>query len=341
MAQTPFIVKNVAKRRAFRGSLQLPHKVAVLVYDRMPTFEFGIAVELFGLPRPELDRWYGFEVCALEPGPLLTTGGVRILVDSGLRGLSNADTIIVAGWRNRDEIPPVRLIRALISAHRRGARLVSICTGTYVLAATGLLNGRRATAHWKDTPSLAKAFPQVEILPDVLYVDEGDILTSAGSAAGIDLCLHIIRKDFGTSVANLVARRLVVAPHRDGGQAQFINRPVEEPDNPWLSRLLEWAQQRLHNRITVSDLALQARMSKRTLSRRFAEVTGAGPLEWLNGMRIRLAKDLLETTVLSIDEIAEKCGFGAAPTLRHHFRMIVKLSPNRYRARFQQKSDIR
>jgi AraC family transcriptional activator FtrA len=332
----PFIVKNMPTRRMLKRSLRLPHKIAVLAYDRMSTFEFGIVVELFGLPRPELDSWYTFEVCALESGPLRTTGGVRILADSGLRSLLSADTIIVAGWRDSNEPPPTRLIRTLISAHRRGARLVSICTGIYVLAATGLLDGRRATAHWRDTPVLAKTFPNIEILPDVLYVDEGDVLTSAGSAAGIDLCLHIIRKDFGTSIANLVARRLVVAPHRDGGQAQFIKRPVEEPENPWLSRLLEWAQRRLHNRVTVNDLAVQARMSKRTLSRRFAEATGEGPLEWLNGLRIRLAKDLLETTALSVEEIAEKCGFGSSPTLRHHFRTNVKLSPNRYRDSFQQ-----
>lgn len=321
-----------------RETLPWPHKIAVLAYDRMATFEFGIAVELFGLPRPELARWYNFEVCALEPGPLRTTGGVRIMVDSGLRSLSNANTIIIAGWRDPSEPPPTRLIRTLISAHRRGARLVSICTGIYVLAATGLLNGRRATAHWKDTPTLAESFPKIEILPDVLYVDEGDILTSAGSAAGIDLCLHIIRKDFGTSVANLVARRLVVAPHREGGQAQFIDKPVDEANNPWLSRLLEWAHRRLHERITVSDLAVQARLSKRTLSRRFEKATGTGPLEWLNSLRIRHAKDLLETTTLSIEEIAEKCGFGAAPTLRHHFRTYVTLSPNQYRARFRQQA---
>jgi len=324
----------------FAKSPTLPHKVAVLAYDGMSTFEFGIAVELFGLPRPELDQWYRFVVCALEPGALRTTGGVRILAGTGLRGLLNADTIIIAGWRDPDERPPEHLIGTLVSAHKRGARLVSICTGIYVLAATGLLDGRRATAHWKDTQALARAFPKVEILPDVLYVDEGDILTSAGSAAGIDLCLHIIRKDFGTSIANVVARRLVVSPHRDGGQAQFINRPVEEPDHPWFSRLLEWAQRRLQERISVADLASQAGMSTRTLSRRFAETTGEGPLEWLNGLRVRLAKDLLETTSLSVEEIAEKCGFGSTPTLRHHFRATVRLSPNRYRARFREDTEF-
>jgi len=215
------------------------------------------------------------------------------------------------------------------------ARLVSICSGIFVLAATGLLNGRPATTHWKYVSQLGEAFPNIELRPDVLYVDDGDIMTSAGSAAGIDLCLHIIRRDMGTLVANQVARRLVVSPHREGGQTQFIERPVGMQERPWLSELLEWIQGRLEDSITVDQLAQQSGMSKRTLTRRFADATGSSPLDWITSLRIQRAKDLLETTALSIEEIADGCGFGSAPTLRHHFRLRVKLTPTTYRARFR------
>jgi len=315
---------------------QIPpiHKVAALAYDGLGTFEFGIVVELFGLPRPELDHWYSFEVCGLEKGPLRATGDVSVLPRRGLKGLLNANTIIIPGWRNPEEPPPQRLIRMLTAAHERGARLVSICSGIFVLAATGLLNDRRATTHWRYIEKLSSVFPAIRLQPDVLYVDEGDVLTSAGSAAGIDLCLHIIRKDFGTLTANRVARRLVVSPHREGGQAQFIDKPVGEQASPWLSHLLGWVQVRLQDPITVAQLANRARMSKRTLSRRFVETTGTSPLDWITALRVRRAKDLLETTALSMEEIADQCGFGSAPTLRHHFRTRVKLSPNAYRTRF-------
>jgi AraC family transcriptional regulator, transcriptional activator FtrA len=331
----PVIVNNVPMHQKSENPIPPLHRVAVLAYEGLCTFEFGIVVELFGLPRPELDRWYTFEACGLESGPLRATGGVSVLPRSGLKGLLRADTIIIPGWRNPAEPPPQRLIRTLVAAHRQGARLVSICSGIFVLAATGLLNGRRATTHWRYVEKLKSAFPMIQLQPDVLYVDEGDILTSAGSAAGIDLCLHIIRKDFGTLTANKVARRLVVSPHREGGQAQFIDKPVGDQTNPWLTHLLDWAQVRLRDRITVTQLATRARMSKRTLSRRFAEVTGTSPLDWITALRVRHAKDLLETTALSMEEIADHCGFGSAPTLRHHFRARVKLSPNAYRARFQ------
>jgi len=311
------------------------HKVVALAYEGLCTFEFGIVVELFGLPRPELDHWYEFEVCGLEKGPLRATGGVSVLPRRGLKGLLEADTIIIPGWRNPDEPPPQPLIRTLTAAHEQGARLVSICSGIFVLAATGLLNGKCATTHWRYVEKLSRAFPAIRLQPDVLYVDEGDILTSAGSAAGIDLCLHLIRKDFGTLTANKVARRLVVSPHREGGQAQFIDKPVGEQASPWLANLLEWSQVRLHNPISVAQLANRACVSKRTLSRRFVESTGTSPLDWITALRVRRAKDLLETTPLSMEEVADRCGFGSAATLRHHFRARVKLSPNGYRASFQ------
>jgi AraC family transcriptional regulator, transcriptional activator FtrA len=332
----PYIVnimptRQTAKQRA--GAVT--HHVVALAYEGLAIFEFGIVVELFGLPRPELDPWYTFEVCGLEKGPLIATGGVSILPRRGLSALSKADTIVIVGWRNPDEAPPPRLLRALISAHDRGARLVSICSGFFVLAATGLLDGRRATTHWRYIDKARLMFPQIHLEPDVLYVDEGSILTSAGSAAGIDLGLHIIRKDFGTLAANNVARRMVISPHREGGQTQFVDKPVSEQSSPWLAHLLDWVQARLGAPITVDQLARQAHTSKRTLSRRFADALGTSPLDWITSLRVQQAKDLLETTGRSVEEIAEDCGFGSAPTLRHHFRARVTLSPNAYRRRFQ------
>jgi AraC family transcriptional activator FtrA len=322
------------KLRNAKKILAARHRVVVLAYDELYMFEFGIAVEMFGLPRPELDRWYSFSVCGLDNRPVRATGGITITPDGGLSGLRRADTIIIPGWRKPYEPPPPQLIRALIRAHERGARLVSICVGSFVLGATGLLNGRRATTHWRHIDEMVRQFPLIQIQPDVLYVDEEDILTSAGSAAGIDLCLHIIRKDFGT----VVARRAVVSPHREGGQAQFIDKPVGEEAHPWLSHLLNWTHTRLHIQITVEQLARETHTSMRTLSRRFTEANGISPLHWITVLRVQRVKDLLETTALSMEEVAEKCGFGTAALLRHHFRMRVKLSPKIYRDRFHQRT---
>jgi AraC family transcriptional activator FtrA len=327
-------VKNVPREVLARKRALFHRKVAALASDDLGTFELGIVVEVFGLPRPEMTEWYSFQVCGLGRGPFRAVGGLRILPSMGLEGLSRAGTIVIPGWRT-DEEPPQELVASLIRAHRRGARLVSICSGVFVLAATGLLDGRRATTHWRYTEKLARKYPRILIEPDVLYVDENEILTSAGSAAGIDLCLHIVRRDFGSRVANEVARRLVISPHREGGQAQFIERPVGDEDNPWLSTLLEWAQRHLHEELRLERLASASRMSKRTLSRRFAEATGTSPANWIAGLRVSRAKELLETTAFSIEEIAEKCGFGSAPVLRHHFRERLRISPIAYRSRFR------
>ena len=336
MAQKTIIVKYMPIAKTAKRASAAQHRVVALAYDGLCTFEFGIVVEMFGLPRPEFESWYSFSVCGLENRAVRATGGITITPRRGLSELRQADTIIIPGWCKPIATPPEPLIHALLEAHERGARLVSLCVGAFVLGATGLLNGRRATTHWKFIDQMAHAFPLIRIQPDVLYVDEQDILTSAGSAAGIDLCLHIIRKDFGTVVANNVARRAVVSPHREGGQAQFIDKPVGEEAHPWLSRLLEWTHTRLHTQVTVSQLAREAHTSKRTLSRRFAETTGMSPLRWITVLRVRRAKDLLETTALSIEDVAEQCGFGSAAALRHHFRNRVKLSPNIYRDRFHQ-----
>jgi AraC family transcriptional activator FtrA len=288
-----------------------------------------------------MKSWYDFKVCGLEPGPLRVIGGLTVTPEQGIEQLHRADTIVIPGWRDPRETPPARLIDALRRAHRRGARLVSICSGVFVIAATGLLNGKSATTHWRYTEELARRYPEIHIQPDVLYVDEGDILTSAGSAAGIDLGLHIIRRDFGTLVANQVARRLIMPPHRDGGQAQFIERPVADEGSPWLSRLLEWVQRHLTDDLTVDGLARQVCVSKRTLTRRFIETTGTSPADWVAGLRVARAKELLETTALSVEEVAEQCGFGSSFTLRHHFRKRLHTSPLGYRAGFRVPAPVR
>ncbi len=316
------------------GGRRRRHLVAAVAYDGLCTFEFGITVELFGLPRPEIPNWYEFVVCAAERRPLCATGGVQLRPSAGIEALNRADTIILPGWRDPHEAPPRALVDALVAAHRRGARLASICSGVFVLAATGLLDGRRATTHWRYASMLRQAFPRIQVDPDVLYVDEGTVLTSAGSAAGIDLCMHLIRRDHGATVANAVARRLVMAPHREGGQAQFIPAPVGDEDRPWLAQLFDWVQRRLHEPLTIDRMARQAHMSTRTLTRRFAETAGVSPGTWLIGVRVARARDLLETSRHSVERIAVDCGFGSVATMRHHFRQRVHMSPAAYRARF-------
>ncbi|HSP15999.1 MAG TPA: transcriptional regulator FtrA [Thermoanaerobaculia bacterium] len=313
-----------------------PHHVTVLVYDRLATFEFAIAVEVFGLPRPELlpVDWYRFSVCSLEGSSARATGGVRVAAPRGLRALAKADTIVIPGWRDPDEIPPAALLDALRRASRRGARLMSICSGVFVLAATGLLDGKRATTHWRYVDKLRELYPRIRVEPDVLYIDEKNILTSAGSAAGIDLCLHVVRTDYGAEIANQVARRLVVPPHRDGGQAQYVREPVRSERSGGLSPTMEWALGRLRHRVTVGDLARHANMSMRTFARRFVDETGTTPHRWLTHQRLILAQRRLEVTRDSIDEVAEAAGFDTAETLRLHFRQTFGTSPSSYRRRF-------
>jgi AraC family transcriptional activator FtrA len=311
------------------------HRVVALAYEGLCTFEFGIAVEAFALPRPELKvPWYVFSVCALEPGPLRALGGVTVHVDSGLGALARADTIVIPGWRNTDEPPPARVLSAIRAAYRRGARVVSICSGVFVLAAAGLLDGKRATTHWRYADKLAARFPRVRVEPDILYIDEGRVLTSAGSAAGIDLCLHIIRTDFGAEVANQVAKRLVVPPHRDGGQSQYIPTTMHDNTTRGLARLLEWAVVNLQRGLTIETLATEARMSVRSLARHFRAEVGTTPHRWLTHQRLLAAQRQLETTDESIDRIAEAVGMQTAATLRHHFRRRFRISPATYRKRF-------
>lgn len=309
------------------------HSVALLAYDGLCTFEFGLAVEVFGLPRPEMPQWYEFRVCAVEPGPLRATGGIHVLADGGLEDLRHAGTIVVPGWKGADVPVPGELGQALRDAHAAGARLVSICSGVFVLAATGLLSGRRATTHWRCAQKLAAAYPDIHVQADVLYVDEGDLLTSAGSAAGLDLCLHIVRRDFGARIANQVARRLVIPPHRDGGQAQFVEAPLPEK-RAEISALFDWVRHNLHRELSIDTLAERANMSQRTLIRRFHETVGCAPKQWILCERINRARNLLEAGSQSIEQIAAESGFGSAENLRHHFRQQLHTSPAAYRRRF-------
>jgi len=311
--------------------------VVAVVYDGLGTFEFGIAVEVFGLPRPEMgDDWYEFAVCAAEIGSVQASGGIVITAGGGLDLLAQAGTIIVPGWRGPKEPVPEALLDGLRAAAMRGARLVSICSGAFVLAAAGVLNGKRATTHWRHSAALAEDYPKVKVEADVLYVDEGNVLTSAGSAAGIDLCLHIVRRDFGPDAANRVARRLVVPPHREGGQAQFIERPVAtEREGARLGPLFDWMRQHLADEQSLQSLADIAGMSLRTFLRRFKAATGTTPGEWLLKERLLRARELLETTSLPIADIAVSCGFGSIATFRHHFRTRLAASPISYRKRFR------
>ncbi|KQO79866.1 transcriptional regulator FtrA [Rhizobium sp. Leaf262] len=314
--------------------------VVAIAYDGLCTFEFGVAVEVFGLARPEMgDDWYRFAVAAVDDGEMRAVGGMRFTTDGGLDLIEQAGTIVVPGWRGIHEPVPEALCTALRAAHANGARVLSLCSGVFVLAAAGLLNGRQATTHWRYTDSLKARFPEIEVLPDVLYVDGGTVLTAAGSAAGIDLCLHLIRRDFGTKAANMVARRLVVVPHRDGGQAQFIEKAVPEThEKARLGPLLDAVRAELCRDYTVASLADRAGMSSRTFLRRFEAATGTTPARWLLLQRLSKAKDLLETTRLGIKAIAATSGLGSAANLRHHFRQQFSTTPAAYRERFGTKS---
>jgi AraC family transcriptional regulator, transcriptional activator FtrA len=311
------------------------HLVAAVAYDRLCTFEFGCTVELFALPRPELNvPWYDFAVCAAESGPIRATGGIAMQVEHSLRLLDRADTIVIPGWRDADEPPPAQLVRKLRQAAERGVRLASICSGVFVLAAAGVLAGKRATTHWKYAERLAQRYPDIQVEPNALYVDQGQVLTSAGSAAGLDMLVHLVRKDFGPKIANQVAQRLVIPPHREGGQVQFVPRPVAADERGRLSKLLDWIRIHLSSQHTIESLAEQAAMSARTLQREFKAATGMAPYAWIVRERIERAKELLETGGLPLQRIADKVGIGSVESLRHHFRAQVGTSPAQYRARF-------
>ncbi|BCJ37829.1 AraC family transcriptional regulator [Actinocatenispora thailandica] len=303
--------------------------VAFAVTDGMLSLELSMAHEVFG-GGPATER-YQVALCGPRPVPV---GLFQVVPDGGLDRLRSADTVIVPGWADVDADPPADLVDAVRAAHAAGARVASLCTGAFVLAAAGLLDGRRATTHWAHTAALAARHPRVTVDPDVLYVDNGSVLTSAGKAAAMDLCLHLVRLDHGSAVANAVARRLVVPPHRDGGQAQFVTAPVPASDAVPLAGLFDWALARLDRPLTVTDLARRASMSPRNLGRHFRAATGTTPLQWLLSQRIRRAQELLERTDDGIDAIAAATGMGTAATLRRHFHRTVGVPPDTYRRTF-------
>ncbi|WDD91735.1 transcriptional regulator FtrA [Burkholderia sp. FERM BP-3421] len=313
------------------------HLVAALAYDRLCTFEFGCVVELFALPRPELEvDWYRFAVCAAESGPIRAAGGITVAVPYRLAMLDRADTIVIPGWRDPDEIPPEPLLRKLRAAHRRGARLCSICSGVFVLAAAGVLDGLTVTTHWRYAARLQARYPALRVDPDALYVDAGTIVTAAGSAAGLDMLLHLVRRDHGSAIANRVAQRLVLPPHRDGGQAQFVPRPVRPEGQDRLAKLIDWMRARAAEPHTLASLAARAAMSPRTLQRQFREATGVGPYEWLIRERVGLAKEWLEAdAALPLAQVAARAGFGSEESLRRHFRRVAATSPAAYRRGFE------
>ncbi|MFI0451429.1 helix-turn-helix domain-containing protein [Actinomadura sp. 6N118] len=310
--------------------------VAVAVTDGMLHFELSVAFEVFGTaPDGVTVPWYRLVGCG--PGAV-QAGRFRLEPDHGFDRLASADTVIVPAWADVDADPPGDLIDAVRAAHEAGARVAALCTGAFVLAAAGLLDGRGATTHWAHTEVLASRYPRVKVDPDVLYVDNGSVLTSAGKAAAMDLCLHLVRLDHGSAVANAVARRLVVPPHRAGGQAQFVTSPVPAQENHPLAELFPWAIERLDHPLTVEDLARQAAMSSRNLGRHFRSVTGTTPLQWLLTQRIRRAQELLEMTDDSVEAIAAATGMGTGTTLRRHFNRTVGVPPDTYRRTFRTSS---
>jgi transcriptional regulator GlxA family with amidase domain len=315
-----------------------PHRVAIHAFDGLPAFELGVAIEVFALARPELDVdwWYDTAVFGERPGRVAAVGGFGVDVPHGLEALDDARTIVLIGTPDVHGDPAPELLDALRSAHARGARLVSICSGAFVLAATGLLDGRRAATHWRYADLLAERFPAVEVDARVLYVDEGDVLTSAGTAAGIDLCLHLVRRDHGAAVANRVARRMVVSPHRTGDQAQFVDAPVAPNDHAAgdVAAVMQWALGRLDQRIGVPDMARAAHLSTRTLTRRFAEATGTSPARWLLEQRIAAGAELLEGTATPVEDVGRRVGIPSPAAFRRHFARVMGVPPSAYRRTF-------
>lgn len=309
------------------------HRVVALVRPVQSTFELGCAVEVFGTVRDGVPRYYEFEVCTETPGPVPTSAGYVMSVPQGLSALASADTVLIPGWSPVEAPLSAGVRRALLRAHARGARLVTICSGVFALARTGLLDGRSATTHWARAAQLRREFPQVRVEPDVLYVDHGDVATSAGAGAGIDLCLHLVRQDHGAAHAALVTRHMMMPPHRDGGQARCAPPP---PPAEALDGLLEWAGARLGTPLSVGDLAARLSVSPRTLARRFADRLGTSPGAWLLSRRVAEARTLLEETDLPVEAIAARVGLASAVNLRRRFRTQVGTTPGAYRRAFRQ-----
>ncbi len=309
--------------------------VVTLVWDGLSPFEFGVACEVFGVDRSDDGGpVFDFAVAAVRPGPVSTDLGFEVGVRHGLDRAASADLLIVTAHTEHQSFP-APVLAALRAAVDRGARVLSLCSGAFALGEAGLLDGRRCTTHWRYAAELQRRFPAATVDPDVLYVDEDPVITSAGTAAGLDACLHLLRKEFGAQTAARVARRMVVAPHRDGGQAQFVRTPVPQVAAQTLAPLIAWARQHLAEDLSVPVLSRQATMSARTFARRFREETGTTPHHWVLTERLRLAEHLLETTDAAVEEVAARSGFGTASVLRHHFVRARRTTPSAYRARFR------
>lgn len=314
------------------GYFPAMHRVVALVRPVQSTFELGCAAEVFGTVRGGVPQHYEFGVCAETPGPVPTSAGYTMSVTQGLSALATADTVVIPGWAPVEAPLPARVRRALLRAHARGARLVTICSGVFALARTGLLDGRSATTHWARADQLRREFPEVIVEEDALYVDHGDVATSAGAGAGIDLCLHLVRRDHGAAHAALVARHMVMPPHRDGGQVQYA--PPTAPADA-LDGLLDWAGARLATPLSVGLLATRLSVSPRTLARRFADQLGTSPGAWLLARRVAEARTLLEETDLPVEAIAARVGLTSAVNLRRRFRALVGTTPGAYRRAFR------
>jgi transcriptional regulator GlxA family with amidase domain len=309
--------------------------VAVLALDEIAPFELGVVCEVFGVDRTEEGvPSFDFAVVAGDPPPLRTTMGFTVDTPYRLDRLESADLIAVPASRS-DREPPEEALEALRTAVDRGARVLSVCTGAFVLGAAGLLDGRRCTTHWRHVEELGQMYPLADLQPDVLYVEDGPIVTSAGTAAGIDACLHIVRQEFGQAVVNTIARRMVVPPHRDGGQAQYVLEPVPECDSESLAPVLTWMLENIQIDVTVEELAGRAVMSPRTFARRFRAETGTTPYAWLLSQRVAKAQNLLESGDEPIERIADLCGFGSASVMRHHFVRARATTPQAYRRTFR------
>lgn len=317
------------------------HQVAVAVTRDAPIFELAVPCEVFGIPRPDLvDPWYGFRLCSVESSGTTVAAGFDVSPGHTLDDLVVADTVIVPACANVHAEQPAPLVEAVRAAYVRGSRIVSLCSGAFVLAAAGLLDGRRATTHWMHAAELGRRYPLVQVDASVLYIGDDTVFTSAGTAAGIDLCLELVRRDHGTSVANALARRLVVAPHRSGGQAQYVELADAAANDDQLAGLADWVMRRLDQPLTLHDLAVVARVSPRTLARRFAERFDTSPMRWLTSQRIRRAQELLESGDDTMERLADRVGLGTAANLRKHFVKTCGVSPAAYRRTFRRTSSV-
>ncbi|MCB7137985.1 helix-turn-helix domain-containing protein [Cellulosimicrobium marinum] len=310
--------------------------VAAVVSHGLAPFEFGVVCEVFGLDRSDQGvPPFDFRVCGPHPGePVRTSVGAQLVPAHGLDAVDDADLVVVPAIRIGTPYPD-EVLDALRRASARGATMLSVCSGVFVLAAAGVIDGRRVTTHWMHADELRRRHPSLDIDPDVLFVDDGDLITSAGTAAGIDACLHLVRREMGPRVANVIARRMVVPPQRDGGQRQFVQRPVPAAEEDSFAELLDWMTEHLDAPLTVRDLARRAHTSERTFARTFVTQTGTTPLAWLTAQRVAHAQALLEETGLDLEDVARRCGFGSAALLRHHFRRSVGVTPTEFRQTFR------